>query len=472
MSRRFTYGSTLEAVPERVWDWHSRPGALERLMPPWDRVQVLRRTGSVADGDRTEIELRAGPFTLAWLAEHKDSDPGRGFTDWMVRGPFASWTHRHGFDPVDPDRCRLTDDIEYRVPGGSVGQAVAGSFVDERLSRTFAYRHRVTASDLDLHERYFGDRPARFLVSGSTGLVGTALTALLSAGGHHVTRLSRGEGARPDPLGASRVEWDPVRGVLNPEAVSGHDVVVHLAGENVAGGLWTEERKARIRDSRVNGTQLLSRALAATPHPPEVLVCASAVGFYGDRGNMEVDEGSAAGSGFLAETGVEWEQAADAARQAGIRVVHLRIGIVLTPAGGALARMLPPFRMGVGGPLGSGRQFWSWIAIDDLLGAILHVAASDHLDGPVNAVAPEHVRNAEFSATLGRVLRRPAIMPAPAAALRLLLGEMADEMLLGGAQVLSSRLLESGFTFRYPDLEGALRHLLGRTIDGGSGVRE
>jgi len=441
-------------------------------MPPWDRVRVLRRTGTIAVGDRTEIELRAGSFTLGWLAEHKDSDPGRGFTDWMVRGPFASWTHRHGFDPVDPGGCRLTDDIEYRLPGGSVGQALAGSFVDERLSRSFAYRHRVTEGDLDLHDRYFGDRPARFLVSGSTGLVGTALTALLSSGGHHVTRLSRGKSVRPDPLGASRVEWDPGRGVLNPEAVSGHDVVVHLAGENVAAGLWTEERKARIRDSRVKGTQLLSRALAAASHPPDVLVCASAVGFYGDRGDMKVDEGSAAGSGFLAETGVEWERAADAARQAGIRVVHLRIGIVLTPAGGALAKMLPPFRMGVGGPLGGGRQFWSWIALDDLLGAILHVAASDHLDGPVNAVAPEHVRNAEFSATLGRVLRRPAIMPAPAVALRLLLGEMADEMLLGGAQVLPSRLLESGFTFRYPDLEGALRHLLGRTIDGGSGERE
>jgi len=258
------------------------------------------------------------------------------------------------------------------------------------------------------------------------------------------------------------VPWAPSAGRLDPGAISGQDVVVHLAGAGIADRRWTAERKALIRDSRVEGTGLLARSLAGTPVPPRVLVCASAVGFYGDRGDAEVDEASAGGSGFLADTVRAWEAAARPAADAGIRVVFLRLGMVLTPRGGALARMLLPFRLGVGGPLGDGRQYWSWIGMDDLLASVLHVASHGELEGPVNAVSPSAVRSAEFAATLGRVLGRPAILPAPAPAIRLLFGEMADEMLLSGANVRPTRLMQSGFQFRYPNLEDALRHLLGR----------
>lgn len=323
----------------------------------------------------------------------------------------------------------------------------------------------ASGANLDVHGRYFADHPRRFLVTGSSGMVGTALTAYLSAAGHQVTRLLRGPARSTDPRSASRESWDPGRGHLDPESVSGYDAVVHLAGAGIADGKWTPERKRLIRDSRVDGTRLLAHSLATTPIPPPVLLCASAVGFYGDRGDTELDERSAVGSGFLAEIAREWEEAARPAVDAGIRVVHLRIGIVLTPAGGALARMLLPFRMGVGGPLGNGRQFWSWITLEDLLGAILHAAATEDLVGPVNAVSPEPVRNSEFSATLARVLRRPAVVRAPARVLQLLLGEMADEMLLGGARVRPTRLIESGFDYHYPNLEGALRHLLGRSAE-------
>ena len=310
--------------------------------------------------------------------------------------------------------------------------------------------------------KYFSGGEKRFLVTGSSGLVGTALTAVLSSGGQRVCRLVRGSTRFPETPGHTTAPWDPVRGQLDPESVSGHDVVVHLAGANIAAGRWTPERKRKIRDSRVDGTELLARALAAAPSRPRVFVCASAVGFYGNRGDMQLDEGTAAGSGFLADVCRAWEDAARPATDAGIRVVHLRIGIVLTTSGGALPRMLFPFRMGVGGPLGDGRQYWSWITLEDLLGVVLHAAVTEELTGPVNAVSPASVRNADFSAVLGRVLRRPAVLRAPAFALRLLLGEMGQELLLASARVRPMRLIESGFEYSHPDLEDALRHLLGR----------
>jgi uncharacterized protein (TIGR01777 family) len=300
----------------------------------------------------------------------------------------------------------------------------------------------------------------RFLVTGSSGLVGTALTSLLSSTGSSVSRLVRGRSELSPAPGETEPVWDPAEGLLDPESVSGYDVVVHLAGANIAAGRWTAERKRKIRDSRVDGTGLLARALASAPSPPRVLVCASAIGYYGDRGDMLLDEGTAAGSGFLADVGRAWEEAARPAAEAGIRVVNLRIGIVLTPSGGALQRMLVPFRMGMGGPLGHGRQYWSWITLRDLLGTILHAVATEELVGPVNAVAPDAVRNAEFSAVLGRVLRRPAFVRAPAFAIRLLLGEMGQELLLASARVQPARLVASGYQYRDPDLEEALRHLL------------
>lgn len=294
----------------------------------------------------------------------------------------------------------------------------------------------------------------RIGVTGATGLVGSALLPVLAGAGHEAVGLRRGAG---DAAGSP--SWDPATGSV---AAGGPlDAVVHLAGENIAGGRWTAARKARIRDSRVEGTGALCRGLAALDPRPATLVAASAVGFYGDRGDERLDESSPAGTGFLADVCQEWEAAAAPAREAGIRVVHLRIGIVLTPAGGALGQMLLPFKMGVGGVIGSGRQFMSWIALDDLVAAVLHAAVTDGLEGPVNAVAPNPATNAEFTKTLGRVLGRPTILPMPAFGARLAFGEMADHLLLGGARVEPTRLGETGFQFGYPDLDGALRHLLG-----------
>jgi len=294
----------------------------------------------------------------------------------------------------------------------------------------------------------------KILVSGSTGLVGSALVPFLLTGGHQVARLVRSQ-----PTAGGEVPWDPAAGRLEATNLEGLDAVVHLAGERIT-GRWTAAKKARIRSSRVQGTRLLAETLA---RPPKTLVCASAIGYYGHRGDELLREESPPGAGFLAEVCREWEAAARPAAEKGIRVVQLRIGVVLSAAGGALALMLTPFKLGLGGRVGTGQQYMSWIALDDLAGIIQHALANESLRGPVNAVAPRAITNREFTKTLGRVLGRPTIFPMPAFAARLAFGQMADELLLASARVEPTRLIASGYKFRTPELEAALRHLLGKT---------
>lgn len=298
----------------------------------------------------------------------------------------------------------------------------------------------------------------RILISGASGLVGSALEPLLRAAGAQTSSLTR---SAADPA-RGRVHWNPQARELDAAQLEGFDAVVHLAGENIGGGRWTRARKERLRESRSQGTRLLASALAGAKHKPRTLVCASAVGYYGDRGEELLTEASAAGHGFLPDVCRAWEHASNAARSAGIRVVLLRFGIVLSARGGALAKMLPPFRLGLGGRLGSGQQWMSWIALEDAVGAIEGALADISWNGVFNAVAPEPVRNQDFTRALGRVLRRPTIAPVPAFALRLGLGEMADALLLASTRVAPERLRQVGYVYRQPELEGALRQALGR----------
>ncbi|MEJ2010378.1 MAG: TIGR01777 family oxidoreductase [Acidobacteriota bacterium] len=296
----------------------------------------------------------------------------------------------------------------------------------------------------------------KILITGSSGLIGSALIPLLKSEGHRIVRLVRHKSAPGEDVAV----WDPETGKLETSSLAQTDAVINLAGENLAGSRWTNEHKKRIRESRIRGTQLLCESLAQLAVPPRVLVSASAVGFYGSRGDEVLIEDSPPGSDFLAGVCKEWEAAAEPARQKGIRVVNLRIGMVLSGKGGALTAMLPAFRAGAGGKIGDGRQFVSWIAIDDLVGAISHAITTQSLSGPVNATSPNPVRNEEFAKALAKVLSRPAVVPVPAFAVRMLFGEMADALLLASQRVQPTRLEASGFNFQFPEIEAALQHLL------------
>jgi len=297
----------------------------------------------------------------------------------------------------------------------------------------------------------------KILISGSSGLIGSSLIPLLTTGGHSVTRLVRSKRG----ISENDVYWDPVDEEVETSKIEGHDVVIHLSGENVA-GRWTSDKKREIEDSRINTTKFICQTMAKLKKKPKLLVCASAVGFYGDRDDEILTEESKAGTGFLGEVAKEWEAATDTASKAGIRVVNLRFGVVLSPKGGALGKMLLPFQLGLGGKMGSGDQYISWISIDDAIGAIYHTISTDSLHGPVNIVSPNPVTNFEFTKILGKVLNRPTIFSIPSFLLKSIFGEMADETLLSSTRVEPSKLLSTGYEFQYPDLENALRHLLGK----------
>jgi uncharacterized protein len=294
---------------------------------------------------------------------------------------------------------------------------------------------------------------SRILVSGVSGPIGTALLPTLKTRGYDVTRLVRGAAT-----GEDQIPWDLAR-PISPEMVSGFDAVIHLAGESIV-GRWTKTKKIKIRSSRVAGTTSLAEALAGAKDKPQVFVCSSAIGYYGDRGSEVLTEQSKPGIGFLPDVCREWEAATQAAIHAGIRTVQIRTGVVLSPKGGALGKMLPPFKMGVGGTIGDGRQWMSWIDLQDMVGAIHHILKSDLLQGPVNLVAPKPVTNAEFTKTLGRVLSRPTVLPLPAFAVKLAFGEMGETVLLGSQRVEPSRLVMSGYPFRFSNLQASLENIL------------
>lgn len=454
----FEHRSRLAHSPAFAFDWHERPGAFVRLAPPWQKIRVLEQHGGIRDGGRVVFQLRKAGLWLTWEALHSGYDPPRQFVDEQVRGPFAHWRHVHRFHPdrAETGRCELIEQVDYELPGRRVGHALLGRTVRRDLERVFVWRHQRTARDLARQAQYEGRPALRIAIGGATGLVGKQLSSFLSGGGHSVVPLVRGSDATP----AGGIAWNPERGHIDAAALEGVDAVVHLGGVSIA-RRFTAAHKAAVMRSRVESTILLAKTLASLRRPPRTFVVASAIGIYGNRGDEFLDEHSAPGTGFLPEVCIAWEKSADAARAAGIRVVHLRIGIVLTPLGGALASMLPPFRAGVGGRVGDGRQVMSWIALDDAIGAIHHALMNEAIAGPINLTGPQPVTNAEFTAALGRALRRPAFFPVPTFAIKALLGEMGEALLLGGTRATPGVLMNSGFRFLCPTIHDALRWEMG-----------
>jgi hypothetical protein len=438
---------------DELMAWHASPGAFDRLTPPWRKVEVVEQQGTIEPGNRKTLRIPvAGPIGITWTLEHEALNGATGFADVQVEGPFASWRHEHRFLPDGPDASILEDRLTWELPRGA---SVAAGRLERELDRLFSFRHERTRHDLA--RLGAADRPLRVAITGASGLVGQRLTAFLRAGGHEVFPLVRG---RAD--GPNEIHWDPAAGEIDAAKLEGMDAVVHLAGASIAGGLWTRKRKTAIRDSRIHGTHLLAKTLANLDRPPAVLVSTSAVGYYGSREDAVLTESSAPGEGFLSDVVQAWEDAATPAARAGIRVVHPRFGVVLAGEGGMLPLISLPFRFGAGGPLGSGRQYFSWIAIDDLVGVLFESIVNGDLEGPVNAVAPQEATNAEFTDSLAHVLHRPAFFRVPARAMKLAAGQLAEEVILVSQRVRPSRLTDSGYQFAFPTLEQTLRHELGR----------
>ncbi len=447
------YASVVDHPLDEVFAWHTRAGAMRRLVPPWQPMKVVKETESLADG----TAILGLPGGLRWIARHdpagyhppnqfvdvlSSDGPMAGFRTWPPR-VIGWWRHTHRFSEAGPGSTRVHDEVDTTVPGLA-------------LRSTFAYRHRQLAEDLAAHRdaAKAGAGPLVVAITGSSGLVGTALAAFLSTGGHRVIRLVRG-----DPANDGERRWEP----NNPAAdlLSGVDALVHLAGESIAGRFNDSHRRA-IRDSRIEPTRRLAELAAATPGFG-VLVGASAIGFYGyDRGEELLDENSSRGDGFLADVVADWEAATEPAAQSGCRVVNVRTGIVQSAAGGTLRLLRPLFAAGLGGRLGSGRQWLSWIGIDDLLDIYYRAIYDSRLAGPVNAVAPNPVRNADYTRALAATLHRPALLPVPSIGPRILLGRQgAVELAEANQRVAPAALAAVGHRFRQPTVEDALAHQLG-----------
>ena len=452
----FEWRSVMPASADEVFAYHARPGAFRRLAPPWQKMRVLEETGDVTAG-RVAFDVWFGPVKRHWVAEMGSAMPGRQFVDRQLDGPFSSWEHVHRFVPIDDERSELLDHIEYSLPAGGITDAVGEGPAAKTLSRLFRFRHERTRLDLGRHAAW-ADRPRlTVVIAGASGLIGSHLADYLATAGHRVIKLVRNKEAGPD-----EIPWDPSTGALYHGALEGVDAVVNVSGVNLA-SLWTAARKRAILDSRVQATRTLADAITRMDKPPEVFVSVSAIGAYGSRGDEELTEDVEFGDGFLADVCRAWEAAAAPVRDAGVRLVSPRLGLVVSAAGGAFAAMLPAFKAGLGTRLGNGEQYWSWVALDDLLAALEWALHDEELDGVVNATGPEPLTNREVTKTMGRVLHRPAVFSAPGVVVRRGLPGMGDEMLLASLRAIPARLRERGFRFAFPTLDGALRYELGRS---------
>ncbi len=449
--------SLINAPVNEVFAWHERDGALERLSPPWDPIRVIERKGGIKNGATTLLEMKTGPIKYKWLAEHGSYQKDALFRDTQIKGPFALWEHTHRFLRRGENKTLLIDEIKYRLPFHQVSGILLSDIIKKKLFRIFEYRHKTLKNDLELQLHYKCDKPLKIAVTGSSGLVGSSLVPFLKTAGHNVVRFIRHKQGN-----ANQPFWDPERGILNREYLQECDVVIHLSGENISEGRWTPEKRRKIISSRLHTTLMISKAISELEHPPKLFLCASAVGYYGDRGDRSVTERDGHGDDFISDVCNLWEKATRSAAKRGTRVANMRIGVVLTPAGGALGKMLPLFKAGLGARIGSGNQYMSWISIDDLLYAIYHIIMTESIRGPVNLVSPRAVTNDNFGKIMSIVLQKPYRLSIPEAAIEFFLGQPGKELFLSSTRVFPEKLLETGFKFRFPDLLPALEHLLGR----------
>ena len=457
MEKHFSYASRFDCDRSELFDWHEKKGAFERLIPPWRSVRIIDSDFRISDGAKTTFSVGVGLFKVKWEACHEGYEYPSQFVDVQNSGPFKFWEHRHLFSQQSESvGSILTDDITYRLPAGRLGDWLLSEKIGNDIEQMFRFRHNRTKNDLSRIAEFSGQK-LRIAISGCSGLIGSQLRAFLLAAGHEVIRISRTPTTAP-----SEAYWDAAGEGLDTTHLEGLDAFIHLAGENIAHKRWTKRQKARLYSSRVDGTRKIAEALAKCATPPKVFICASATGIYGDAGEQWVQEDNTdTVNSFLASVCRDWE-AACAPLNPYSRVVNCRFGIVISPNGGALKNMLFPFSLGLGGKVGNGKQYWSWISLDDAVYSIAQIIRDESFDGPVNIVSPQVLTNLEFTKILGRVMRRPTIFPVPSLMARIVFGEMADALLLCSCRVRSHKLQERGFDFVYPELETVLKDYLGK----------
>lgn len=456
--RQCTWKRVFPVPADVLFAWHERDNALERLTPPWVILKSIRKTGGIQTGARVSMVNSVFGIPIPMEAEHIDYIKGKRFQDRLVRGPFSTWEHTHTFTPRGEMAAELEDRVVYSLPvhlPASLDRRLA-----RELDRIFAYRHFITQEDMVRHRQFA--RPLTILMSGAGGVLGNALIPFLTTGGHNVIRL-----VRRTPVVDCERFWNPDTGILNLDDAGPIDVVINLNGSNISQGRWTSARRQSIVQSRNRPTELLARTIASLETKPELFISASATGYYGHGSDRIMTESSPCGDLFISDVCRGWENAAAIAAQAGIRTVTARIGVVLTPRGGALQRMLPAFLAGAGPRIASGSQYMSWISIDDLVYSLYHIMAHTDISGPVNLVAPEPVTNEEFTRALAGVLSRKARFAIPASLILALWGEMGREVLVASTRAVPEKLTASGFSFCHRTLDHALGNLLGKTCYSG-----
>lgn len=450
----FTYITRTRHSRQELYRYHARPGALQRLIPPWENTSVISSDNSLQPGSLVQLKMHAGKIGFTYTAEHTANIPDNMFVDIQKKGPLSHWEHSHYFYDED-DGSRLHDIIEYALPLHPLLPKGIVKKVNTMLFRMFRHRERQLHHDLDRHALY-STSPMKILISGASGVIGSHLVPFLTTGGHEIYRLVR---RTPIPNN-NEIFWNPAHNYIDTESIPEIDCVIHLAGEYIGLGRWSKARKKRVMQSRIDGTTLLAKTAAHLSPKPRVFISSSATGFYGHKGNKIITEESGKGQSFLANICSEWENAANRATKAGIRTVILRMGVGLSSRGGALCK-LADAPAGIVKSFGSGNQFFSWISMDDLISAILHCMQKPSISGPVNIVSPNPVTNTCMNESAARLLRKPLLPSVPAPVLKILFGQMANELLLASCKAYPAKLLESGFSFSHPSFDDALKCQLG-----------
>lgn len=449
--------SYIKLAPKVVFGWHLRFGAAQRLTPPWERARIQREEGKADENRKRFSKIGFCGLEFDWVDRFADYATDSSFTTELVKGPLPQFRHIRTFDPEERGTI-LTDELHYRLPGGVFGHAFFGHYLKRRMKCLFRFRHRRALYDLNHLEQYKSKPSLKIAVTGASGDIGQALVPFLNACGHEVWRLVR---RKPYP-NTREIFWNPETGEIDERKLVEMDAVIHLAGLNIGDEAWSSERKTRLLENRKLGAELLSDTLARLKKGPETLIVASAIGYYGHQAGKVLNEESLPGSGFAPLLCQTIEESTASAHKAGIRVVHARLGVVLSYRSHFMKKLLPSFKAGMGAVIGDGYQYLSWVTQDDVLYALHHILHTKALKGPVNVTAPIPVTNRDFADSLARVLNRPRFFTLPAKLVRWMFGQMGDELMLSDACVVPDKLRESGFKHCFPLLDPALRWTLGK----------